>query len=173
MGRLVFPLEHNSFDLENRISYRMTMVVRRIQATITAMVRSEYRLTLMGWRVMSIVGRFGPISAKEVRMHTAIPADQISRTVDDLVKRGWVARKRSSDDARRLSLTLLGPGKKMFKRTELMIRSLNNELVRGLKPTEQKAFQRTVLKLESHSRTMMKDPATAWRALVTLGRKSR
>ncbi len=136
-----------------------------MQACVTNMFRSEYRLPLQGWQVISIIGRFEPVSAKEVRLRTQLPADQVSRILDRLVRRGWVKRKRDGDDGRRLALSLLPSGRRVFERADFVIRAINREMLRSFSIRERKVLETMIGRLEQRSRDLLPSPK-AWREIA-------
>jgi len=78
----------NSVPLENRISYRCLSIATRITRFLAPRWKDEFGLTVIGWRVMAVIGRFEPISAKEVAARTSTDAFFVARAIEKLVEQG-------------------------------------------------------------------------------------
>jgi DNA-binding MarR family transcriptional regulator len=163
--RRFFHLESGNLDIENRVSYRLFLLARRMQRNLAAVVRTEYHLPLIAWQVISNIARLGPMSAKDVTLRTELPPDQVSRIIDLLVRRGWLARRRNPDDRRQLSLLLRAPGERVYAHIEKFVRAMNYEVMRGFTAAERREFERLMNKLESRSRAVL-DHKDSWRGLL-------
>ena len=128
----------NSVPLENRISYRCLSIATRITRFLAPRWKDEFGLTVIGWRVMAVIGRFEPISAKEVR--TSTDAFFVARAIGKLVEQGYVKKAVDMHDRRRLSLSLSTPGKKVHRHVEAMISQVEADLLAEVSAADAKTF---------------------------------
>jgi hypothetical protein len=63
-------------DLERWLPYQGSVVSNRVSACLASMYRERFGLTVPGWRVMAVLARYQPLSAKELAHRTAM--DQVS-----------------------------------------------------------------------------------------------
>ena len=129
-----------STPLEERLSYRCSLISARITRFIAPLWEERYGLTTVMWRVMAVVGRYGPLSAKEVAMHTSTDAFFVSRALEQLVERKYVRRGVDPRDRRRARLDLTAAGKAVHFKVESAINALEAEMLAGMKARERKSL---------------------------------
>jgi DNA-binding MarR family transcriptional regulator len=129
-----------STPLEERLSYRCSLISARITRFIAPMWEEHYGLTTVMWRVMAVVGRYGPVSAKEVAMHTSTDAFFVSRALEQLVERNYVRRGVDPLDRRRARLELTADGKAVHLKVESAINALEAEMLAGMSERERDAL---------------------------------
>ena len=130
----------NSVPLENRISYRCLSIATRITRFLAPRWKDEFGLTVIGWRVMAVIGRFEPISAKEVAARASTDAFFVARAIEKLVEQGYVKKAVDMHDRRRLSLSLSTPGKKVHRHVEAMISQVEADLLAEVSAADAKTF---------------------------------
>jgi DNA-binding MarR family transcriptional regulator len=124
--------------LEDRISYRCLFIATRITRHLAPIWQAEYGLSATSWRVMAVIGRFQPISAKEVAARTSTDAFFMTRAIDRLVEQDYVERGVDASDRRKLSLALTTRGKTVHREIENMINKVEAELLSGLDTQQRK-----------------------------------
>ena len=77
-----------------------------------------FDLSVSQWKILPIVGYYGPMSAKEVGKRTSLEPEKVTRAVDQFVVRGLVTRKSNSEDRRRVVLSLATKGTEVFEESE-------------------------------------------------------
>lgn len=138
-----------SLDLERRLSYRFSIFAARIIRSVARMYGPKYGLLPSGWKTMAAIGRYGPVSAKQVCAFTTIEPDKVSRAVDRLVDLGFVSRTQDMADRRRVVLALSHAGRSAYNEIEHATRTLEMALASCLTPAERKALDRILTKLEA------------------------
>lgn len=88
---------------------------------------------------MAVIGRFEPISAKEVAARTSTDAF-VARAIEKLVEQGYVKKAVDMHDRRRLSLSLSTPGKKVHRHVEAMISQVEADLLAEVSAADAKTF---------------------------------
>jgi DNA-binding MarR family transcriptional regulator len=138
--RGTFNLDSRAGDLENRMFYRFSMLVGRHVRYFSTHQIKQYGLSTQGWLILTGIGRFAPLSPSELADHTSVRRYRISRIIDTLVKKGLVARQPSSDDRRRMTLTLTPQGLKVYKKLEILAREIEVEVLKRLTGSQRKTL---------------------------------
>jgi DNA-binding MarR family transcriptional regulator len=63
---------------------------------------------------MSDIAEHGPVNAAHLATYRCVTPPSVSVVVDDLVRAGWVERRRSEDDRRVVVLSLTADGRKLM-----------------------------------------------------------
>jgi DNA-binding MarR family transcriptional regulator len=130
--------------LEERLSYRCSLIAARITRFIAPMWEQHYGLTTVMWRVMAVVGRYGPLSAKEVAKHTSTDAFFVSRALEQLLEKKYVQRGVDPLDRRRASLELTAAGKVVHAKVEAALNEVEAQMVAGMNPRERQALTKAL-----------------------------
>ena len=102
--------EHAPLVLERFLPYRLSILSNTLSQAIAREYQAEFGLSMTEWRVMAVLARFQPLSAREVAGHTAMDKVAVSRALSRLVEAGRVDRERHGDDRRRSVLRLSEEG---------------------------------------------------------------
>jgi len=141
-------------SLENRISYRCLSVATRITRHLAPKWKSEFGLSVISWRVMAVIGRFEPVSAKQVAARTSTDAFFVGRAIDKLVEQGYVEKGMDLEDRRRLRLSLTTAGRKVHRQVEKMINQVEADLLAGVSAADAKVFFQVMSVLEDQAATL-------------------
>jgi DNA-binding MarR family transcriptional regulator len=151
--------------LEERVSYRCSLISTRITRFMSPMWEQAYGLTVITWRVMAVISRFGPLSAKEVATYTSTDAFFVSRAIEQLVAQEFVCRETDPRDRRRAFLQLSASGKKVHRKIEAAINRLEAELTAELSDQEREAMNRALSFLERKTRELQ-DGERSWEEFI-------
>jgi DNA-binding MarR family transcriptional regulator len=135
--------------LEQRITYRFAIISKRLTDRLADMHKPKYGLNVNGWKVMTVIGRFGPLAAFEVGKFVSLDPDKVTRTVDALVKQGFVLRRQDKIDRRRIRLSLSVKGRKVHDEIEKVRCELEIKFLSVLNRSELAALYATLDKLEA------------------------
>jgi DNA-binding MarR family transcriptional regulator len=152
-------------DLKQRTTYRFSLILKRLVDCLAEMHQTKFGITINGWKVMSVVGRFAPLAAVEVGQFVSLEPDRVTRTVDVLVKRGIVARRQDKQDRRRISLSLTAKGKRIQEQIERVRYALEYEFLSVLDDTELETLYRILDKLEPQAKSIFTSDG-AWERIV-------
>jgi DNA-binding MarR family transcriptional regulator len=141
-------LSSHAFDLENRIFYRFSLLVGRHVRYFTATHLKKYKLSTQGWLILTVIGRFAPLSPSELADRTSVGRDKISRIVDQLVENGFVSRRTDEADRRRVVLNLFAKGRRACEDLELVARRIEKDVLDSLSKDEQRAMPQLLSKIE-------------------------
>ena len=138
-------------QLDERVGYRFSVITKRLQHALTARRSKALGISVNHWRIMSVIGFFGPLSASELGERTSLDPDKITRCIDTMVDRGYMVRKSDENDRRKVVLSLSAKGRRVHDRLELAASALEVEFLSVLTLHEQKALLAALDKLERHS----------------------
>lgn len=158
MARRKSPLPGGAaLDLERRLSYRFSILSTRIMRSVAGMYGPKYGLLPSGWKAMAAIGRYAPVSAKEVCAHTTVEPDKVTRAVDRLVELGYVRREQDAADRRRVALSLSSEGRKVYEDIERATRIVELALLDALSMPERRTLGRILAKLEGRAHECLSD----------------
>jgi DNA-binding MarR family transcriptional regulator len=140
--------------LDERVSYRFSVIAKRLEQTLSAMHAKKLGISINNWKIMRVIGFFGPLSATELGSRTSLDPDKITRSVDVLVQRGYVIRKDDEQDRRRVVLTLSAKGRRVHDRIEMVAGTMESEFLSVLTAEENRLLRASLTKLEQHSGVM-------------------
>jgi DNA-binding MarR family transcriptional regulator len=141
--------------LDEYVSYRFSLIVKRIDLALAAVHAKKLAISITNWKIMRVIGFFGPLSASELGARTNLDPDKITRAVDTLVQRSYVIRKHDEADRRRVVLTLSAKGRRVYEKIEDVANEMEVELLSVLTAEERKALLSSLSKLEQHSSTIL------------------
>lgn len=126
--------------LEQFLPYRLSVLTNIISNSIAATYGERFGLTIPGWRVMAVLGRFPGLSAAEVAQRTAMDKVAVSRAVSQLLHAERLERRFADDDRRRSELRLSAKGREIYDQVvplaldyeRALLASLSAEDRRGL-----------------------------------------
>ncbi len=137
-----------ALDLEHRISYRFSVISNMVVRAVARMYGPKYRLMPANWKAMAAIGRYGPMSAKEVCARTTVEPDKVTRAVDRLVALRYVQRTRNPHDRRQVVLLLTPAGREVYDHIETATRRLELMLLQAISERERKQLDRITTKLQ-------------------------
>jgi len=159
-------------DLEHRPAYRFSILAALSTRAMAGMLAERFSITVAGWKALSMIGAFGPISSGSVARRSSMDPDKVTRAVDQLVDKGLVARKVDREDRRRVVLTLTARGKRAYGEIDGMRRQVDVQFLSVLSETERRNLFAALDKLELQARRIF-NGRDAWKGLVDAGRKRR
>jgi len=151
-----------ALNLERRLTFRFSILSSAVIRCVASMYRSKYGLRPSSWKAMAAIGRYGPMSAKEVSAHTTVEPDKVT---DYLVERGYVARKQDVVDWRRVALSLSLPGRAVYHEIERVTRQVELALLEGLSRQEHDGLHAALAKLEKRASELLSE-RHAWRRVA-------
>jgi DNA-binding MarR family transcriptional regulator len=134
--------------LERRVSYRCSMIGARITRLLAPMWRERHALSVVNWRVLAVIGRYAPLSAKEVAMHTSSEPFRVSRALQALIHRRLVVRDVDREDRRRVRLRLSPAGKAVHRSIETSVYRLEQAVLEGMSAAQRADLDRMLALLD-------------------------
>lgn len=152
-------------DLDQRAFYRLSILAVQINRCISGMFVEAFGRPANRWKVLTVIGRFAPLSPTAVTLHTSLEPDAVARLLNDLVERGLVLRRQEKDDRRRAILSLSAKGQRVFDQLEMKISQLEMEFLSVLDQCEREALYATLAKLQDRAQ-MVFATKKPWRQLL-------
>lgn len=143
----------NGLVLEEFLPYRLSVLMLRISNAIAQSYKRQFRLSVPEWRVMAVLGRFGPLSANGVAEKTQMDKVRVSRAVAGLVRAGRINRRVDGADRRRSVLALTPAGDSIHREIVPHARRVEARLLAGLSSDERAALDQLIKKLEARATT--------------------
>jgi DNA-binding MarR family transcriptional regulator len=142
---------------EQWLPHQCSVIANRVSATLERMYGTRFGLSVVGWRIMAILGAKAPLSSKELSAELAMGAVAISRAVDDLVSSGLVVRRPAASDRRRHALRLSAKGRRIYNEIVPLARGIERALIGTLSPADRKTLARLMGRLTSASAVILAD----------------
>ena len=151
--RKASPPAADALVLERFLPYRLSVLMLRISNAIARSYERRFRLSVPEWRVMAVLGRFGPLSANGVAEKTQMDKVRVSRAVARLLAAGRVSRRTDRMDRRRSILALTAVGEAIHREIVPHAERVEARLLAGLDAAERAALNRLLAKLEARAQT--------------------
>jgi DNA-binding MarR family transcriptional regulator len=145
--------EDESLILERFLPYRLSVLMLRVSNAIARSYERRFDLSVPEWRVMAVLGRFGPLSAMGVGEKTQMDKVRVSRAVARLVSAGRVSRRTDTADRRRAVLALTPAGRAIHRQIVPHAQRVEARLLAGLAEEERGALDHLLDKLEARAET--------------------
>jgi DNA-binding MarR family transcriptional regulator len=138
--------------IKELISYRVHRVANALSRGAALRYRRDFRVSLMEWRILALLGDFGPLTLKDLARESGLDKSQASRAVADLVRRGLVLRGIGREDAREVALRLSAEGRRTQDGLMRAARERDAAFRNCLSAEEQRVMDTALRKLEAEAR---------------------
>jgi DNA-binding MarR family transcriptional regulator len=152
--------------LNERVGYRFSLITKRLNQKLATVHSRQFGISVNNWKIMSVIAFFGPLSGTELGTRTSLDADKISRSIDNLVHQGYVVRKHSEVDRRKIILSLSSSGQRVHDKVEAAASSLETGFLSVLIAQERRALHAILAKLEDYSTLYFSQIAPAKRRSI-------
>ncbi|HEY0294110.1 MAG TPA: MarR family transcriptional regulator [Bordetella sp.] len=137
-------------DLERFLTYRLHVVNKLSDRDTNRAYLDKLELPLGEARCLAAIGRFAPLSVKDLARAANLDKGQASRSAKSLAERGLVDKAASATDARGVLLTLTPAGADMYERVIRLIEARNREIFGCLSPAEREHLGRALDRIARH-----------------------
>jgi len=134
--------------LEQRLTYRFGLIVTRMGHSL-AQHHERWGLSVSSWRVMGVIGRYEPLSAKELAERTSLNPFRVTRALTVLSDKGFVSRKIDPQDRRRASLRLTRSGREVHDEIAARLSKMERLMLRDLSEHEQVVLHQLLDRLDA------------------------
>lgn len=114
-------------DLESFLPYLINRVGAAMVTDFTTHALAEENLTIAMWRVLAALSHGGALRQVDLSGMTSVEVSTLSRLVARLARRGLVARERSANDNREVTVSLSPQGRALVKRLVPIARMLERK----------------------------------------------
>jgi DNA-binding MarR family transcriptional regulator len=140
-------VESNEFDLEAFLPYLLNQAAEASSLSFHQVYKDRYGMLRTEWRVLFHLGLYGRLTASEIAARAKMHKTKISRAVQRLVERRFVARSRDELDRRLEHLTLTPQGQAAYADLRAVARRYEASLLAGLSAAEAQALRSALGKL--------------------------
>lgn len=137
--------------LEEFLPYRLSVLSNTVSNAIARDYQSKFGLTVAEWRVMAVLGRFGPDSATGIGARTAMDKVTVSRATTRLIERGLVSRSTDTGDRRRAISKLTRKGRSIHDRIVPVALAHERRMLDALDDVEIGTLGALLAKLQAHA----------------------
>ena len=130
--------------LEGFVPYRLSVLANRVSRGIARLYAERFDVTIPEWRVLAVLGSFGPMTAIDVAQRTAMDKVQVSRAVARLVEAGRLDRTPDPEDGRRAVLAFTEAGRAVYRAIVPLALERERLLLDGLSAADLAALDRVM-----------------------------
>jgi len=142
------PVPANLKELFSYRLNRLAFVSSRIAARVN---ESQYELGSRDWRIIGLLGAFAPLSLNALAHEANIDKSQASRSVAELIERGYVKRGADESDGRGVRLDLTPQGRALYRKVFPKAVDRNEKMLSVLTDEEREVLERALDKLTDHA----------------------
>lgn len=137
--------------LEHFLPYRLSILSNTVSNAIARDYQEKFGLTVPEWRVMAVLGRFGPDAATGIGARTAMDKVTVSRATNRLIERDLVLRSTDASDRRRAILELTQKGRNIHDRIVPVALAHERGMLDALNRKEIETLDALLAKLQSRA----------------------
>ncbi len=162
-----------AFTPEQSLPHAFSVVANRVSLTLEQMYSQLFGLSVVGWRVIAMLGAHAPLSAKALAELTAMSQVNITRAVEQLVELKLVSRRVDAVDRRRVALRLSKDGKEVYNRVVPVLEACESALLAGIPDVDADALRRIMKVLVDRASLVLGENSDWQRVLETYARQPR
>lgn len=149
--------ERDRLALEAFLPYRLSVLSNRVSNAIARVYSRRFGLTIPEWRLMAVLGRFGPLSANEVAERSAMDKVRVSRAVHRMLESGYLDRDTDNADRRRTILRLSEKGRAVHGEIAPLALDIEQRLLAPLSAEDRADLDRVMRLLDISALTFTKN----------------
>lgn len=139
--------EDDGFELSGFTPYLLNQAAEAQSVAFAAIYRNRYGMLRTEWRVLFHLGRYGPMTAKDISTRALVHKTKISRAVRALEQRRFLKRVERPGDGRSEYLVLRPPGEEAFRDLCHAAREHEAQLERRLGQEDARTLRHLLVKL--------------------------
>lgn len=143
--------------LERFLPYRLSVLSNTVSKAIAKLYADRFGITIPEWRVMAVLGRFGPMSAADICKATAMDKVQVSRALQRLSDSRLVTRRTDRADRRRALVAMTPKGRETYDEIVPLALSREEILLQGLNTDEQVQLDHLLQKLATRAEALAEE----------------
>jgi DNA-binding MarR family transcriptional regulator len=134
-------LIRNRLRLDDFLPYRLSVLSNTVSGAIAGAYAQEFGLSILEWRVLTVLALEPGLSAGQVADRTAMDKVAVSRAVTRLLRSRRIAREFANADRRRSVLRLTRDGERVYGRVVPLARNYERALLARLSPGRRRQLQ--------------------------------
>ncbi|CAN5776278.1 N/A [soil metagenome] len=135
-------------ELEDHLFFLCTQVVYRRDRALNDTLK-PFKLLATEWRTLGTLLRRGALPMQELAQWTAYERTRLTRMLHGMEERGWVERIDSDHDGRSVVVRIAPKGEKLYRRAEVAVDALTNDIMAVCSPTDIDRVRRSLQAMRS------------------------
>lgn len=123
-------------NITDLLSFRLHQLANLSSVMATMRYERKFKLTLLEWRAIAMLGGFEPMSLKDLARRAGLDKSYASRTLAGLIERGLVNSEKSDSDGRGVMLSLSSSGEALYRKVFPDAVERNERLLGALSPAQ-------------------------------------
>lgn len=142
--------DHDGFDLQGFLPYLLAQAAETASAEFQRHYKDRYGMLRTEWRVLFHLGRYGPMTARDIGDRARVHKTKISRAVAALESKRFLTRHVVADDRRQARLDLTRAGQAAFDDLYQAAQAFDAQLMARFSAQEGAALKRCLAMLAAH-----------------------
>ena len=140
------------------VSHRVLVLSNTLALAASRHYQRRFGVRLAEWRVIDALHAGPGISANQISQWLRTDKAWVGRSVERLVRAGYVRRRPDPEHGRRMLLSLTAKGERMYADIAVAARRRNQNLLEALTAAERETLERALGKLQTHAAEMLANP---------------
>ena len=145
------PEPREPLALEQFLPYRLSVLANTVSKDIARLYAERFGITIPEWRVLAVLGRFGPETAAEISGRTAMDKVQVSRAIARLEEAGYTSRSTDPADRRRATVTMTSAGWAIYREIVPLAQSREALLLDGFSEKDRRLLNTLLDRLRARA----------------------
>lgn len=137
--------------LERFLPYRLAVLANTVSKGIARLYADRFGITIPEWRVLAILGAFGPATASEIQGRSAMDKVQVSRAIARMLESGLIDRTVDPDDRRRQTIAMTAEGERVYSEIVPLAQAREAALLEGLSAADRAMLDRLIDRLQDRA----------------------
>ncbi len=146
-------MEKTNFDLATFLPYLLNRAAEKTSEQFEGVYKKRYNMLRMEWRVLFHLGRYGPLTAKDICVKGDLHKTKVSRAVAALERKRLLTRSVMADDKRYEMLELSQKGTAVYDDLCAEAAQFHNNIISHLPPgSDQQIIDALILLITQKSK---------------------
>lgn len=141
-------------ELEKFLPYQLNVVAQNVSRSLLRIYAERFNIGVPEWRLISTLGQYRRMTAKEIGAHSHMHKTKVSRAVASLEEKGLLSRQVNQNDMRESFLTLTRKGERVYQDIVPEAKAFNETLLKELSAKEREQLEKTLTYLTLRSQSM-------------------
>lgn len=141
----------DTLTLDRFLPYRLAVLANTVSKGIARLYADRFGITIPEWRILAILGGFGPATASEIQGRSAMDKVQVSRAIARLTEAEMIRRTVDPDDRRRQTIAMTSEGERVYREIVPLARAREAALLEGFSAEERAMLDRLLERLQDRA----------------------
>ncbi|MDF1791418.1 MAG: MarR family transcriptional regulator [Thalassobaculaceae bacterium] len=137
--------------LDRFLPYRLAVLANTVSKGIARLYADRFGITIPEWRILAILGAFGPATASEIQGRSAMDKVQVSRAIARLTEARLIQRTVDPDDRRRQTIAMTAAGEQVYREIVPLAQAREAALLEGFSAEERELLDRLLDRLQARA----------------------